>query len=194
MYSCTIETNQLRLHDELDRKNIADFTMMGGRNLLIDSIWNSEDGPTLLLAIAIDSTSTTNASFIASEILFYREQPNYPTETDCPHLATIYATAFRDRLARFDNTWGIPGLGDSETTRNIIELGDPAVNEFKKLLNDTTPLRYAGGQEATMGNGYKYQTRDIACYFICRIKGWEYYQSYDRAERDSAIVELKKKL
>jgi hypothetical protein len=158
----------------------------------LNGVWNQPNAPAELANLVMDSSASSQARFLAAEILFYKDK-SYPSDAAKPTLAQIYATALVENYTGIANPWGLPGYLDS-VGEHVVDLGDAAVPALVPLLDDETPLLYGGSQEATLGNSYGYRVKDMAAFFISRIKGIAYTVYQTAAERDAEIENLKTKL
>ena len=158
----------------------------------IDHIWNQDGAPESLAQLALDANASTQARFLAAEILFAKDA-QYPPDSAKAALASVYAAALKDNFVGMANPWGLPGKLDV-VGRHVVALGDAAVAELAQLLDTTTTTSYGGSRDATTGNRYHYRVKDIAAYLISQIKGIAYTVKETPEERDADIEQLKRQL
>ncbi len=161
-------------------------------NEAVDRIWNQDGAPAALAQLALDAKASPQARFLAAEILFAKD-PQYPPDSAKATLASVYAIALKDDFTMMANPWGLPGKLDS-VGRHVVALGEAAVPEMARLLNNTNAASYGGSREATAGNRYHYRVKDIAAYLISQIKGIPYTVGQTPEERDAEIEQLKSQL
>ncbi len=159
----------------------------------IDSIWDVPRASEVLKALAIDSNAPPLASFLAGEMLFYKLD-EYPPESDKRRLAEVYAMALRENFTAMANPWGLPGSLDGDPGMHFVELGEWAVAPLLSLLDVESEVTYGGSEEATFGNSYRYRVKDLAAFYLSRIRGVRYEVVEDPGERDKRIEELKAEL
>ena len=70
-------------------------------------------------------------------------------------------------------------------------LGERAIPELVKLLDNETVHRYHGSEAATVGNAYRFRVKDFATYYICRVKNIKPVYHETHAARDAEIEKLK---
>ena len=92
------------------------------------------------------------------------------------------------------NPWGLPGDLGGPVAAHVLDLGDAAVPAFAALLNDASPLRYSGSQEATYGNSYNYRVKDEAAALIAELIGVPYPVHLNPQDRDAEIDLLRQRL
>lgn len=159
----------------------------------IDSIWDIPRVSEVLKALAIDSKAPPLASFLAAEVLFYKLD-TYPPESDKRRLAEVYAMALRENFTAMANPWGLPGSLDGDPGMHFIKLGEWAVAPLMSLLDVESEVTYGGSREATFGNRYRYRVKDLAAFYLSRIRDIRYEVVEDPGERDKRIEELKAEL
>lgn len=158
----------------------------------MDGIWTQAGAPAALAQLALDTNASALARFLAAEILFAKD-PQYPPDSAKAVLADVYAAALANNYTRMANAWGLPGKLDT-VGKHTVALGDAAVPELARLLDDTSSVSYGGSRDATAGNRYQYRVKDIAAYLISQINGISYIVQPTPAERDTAIEQLKSQL
>ena len=152
-----------------------------------------------LLALLRRDTESLESRFRAAEALFGSER-DFPPDSLRATLASLYAEALRrtgDGGRRWvpANAWGLLyDLNDAGPTgAHFVRLGDAAITELVKLLDDTGRLVYDGSKEATVGNAYGYRVKDAAAFYLGRILGVGVTFHQDVAERDAEIERLRRR-
>jgi hypothetical protein len=156
---------------------------------LLDGIWNEPGAPDALARLSIDSQAPALARFLAAEIMFYK-QAGYPPEEHKKQLASVYATALAQNFTGSANTWGMPGVLEGLAGDHFIGLGEAAVGQLVKLLDDDRRAYYAGSEEATLGNTYRYRVKDLAAFYISKIRNVPLKLDQDPGKRDEEIKKL----
>jgi hypothetical protein len=181
-------------------KLAADLVATGYLNLFqrmtfdaLDRFWNAPRGPDELRALAGSPTSPPAAAFLAAEILFLKGGYT-PSPTDAQALAPAYAHALAHNVVGSANPWGKPGSLDGDATKHAVSLGEAAVPPFRALLDDATPMTYAGSREATFGNAYRWRVKDAAAVVLAAIRGLRFDAKKTPAARDPEIAALKAQL
>jgi hypothetical protein len=156
----------------------------------LEALWNEAGAPKALTALALDLDAPALARFLAAEIMFYKEETYPPAEQKKP-LASVYATALAQNFTGAANTWGLPDVLDGFAGEHFLTLGETALPELTNLLNDDKRMYYAGSQEATLGHHYRYRVKDLAAYYISKIRNIPLELDEDPSKRDEAIEKLK---
>lgn len=156
----------------------------------VDAIWKEAGAPEALASLAVAPDAPAEARFLAAEILFSRREA-YPAEEHKGQLAAAYAAALAGNFTGVANPWGLPGLLPGLAAEHYVTLGAAAVPELVRLLDDEQRVYYAGSQEATLGNVYQYRVKDLAAFFISRIRGLPFEVRESPRERDAEIERLK---
>jgi hypothetical protein len=159
----------------------------------LDTIWNEPGVPEALTTLAVDPGAPTLARFLAAEILF-RKQESYPPEEQKKQLASVYATALAENFTEAANTWGLPGVLNGFAEEHFEVLGAAAIPELVKLVNDDKRVYYTGSQEATLGSSYGYRVKDLAAFYISKIRNIPFELNEDPRKRDKEIEKLKNSL
>jgi len=78
--------------------------------------------------------------------------------------------------------------------KQLLLFGDAYTPYLLKLLGNEGRILYIGSQDATIGNAYQYRVKDIAAYYIAKIKNipLAFYEEFEK--RDREIEQLGKKL
>jgi hypothetical protein len=155
----------------------------------LQELWTSPGGPARLRDVAEDPAADPSARFLAAEAVWERDPADPPRAAD---LGAVYAAALRDATTGVANPWGLPGAGNGVVAGHVAAL-DPrsAAPPFVALLADDAEVLYAGSQEATDGNRYRYRVKDIAAELVARLLGLPYDVLLDPADRDTAIDRLR---
>lgn len=159
----------------------------------LDALWNENGAPQALDLLAVDPKAPALARFLAAEILF-RKDRSYPPQEQKNLLAVIYASALTRNFTGTANPWGLPGILGSLLEEHIETLGEAAVTDLAGLLDDDKRVYYAGSQEATRGNSYGYRVKDLAAFYLSKIKGIPLTMEEDYRKRDKEIEKLKNTL
>ena len=139
-----------------------------------------------------------HARFLAAELLF-AHQPGFPPTALRDALAEIYAIAIGQTHGALatggwvaGNAWGLlydlEGVGPSG--RHLLALGEAAIPALLRLTDRTEVVLYEGSEEATIGNARAYRVKDVAAYFVARLRGRPLAFYPDPAARDRAIALL----
>lgn len=187
----TTEINSIA--DKLAQDAYGDFFNYTLQEDIINTVWAEAGGVAPLKAIVIDEQAPLKARLIAHEILLQKEF-TYVQDEDVSlrQIATIYTKALVENTTTMANSWGLLYEYDDAGPigTSLIMLGEDAIPALIKLLNNTTQLLYHGSKEATIGNAYQFRIKDVAAYYICRIKNIKpvYYSTHN--ERDAEIEHL----
>jgi hypothetical protein len=175
-------------------KKLKDLGYIGLFNRLdmdaLDSIWNERTAPESLEKITIDLREPDEIRFLAAEILFYKKQ-NFPPQNTKKQLAAIYANALVKNFTRIINAWGMPGFLDGLAGKHFVAIGEAAIPELIKLLDNDKELIYSGSKEATVGNKYRYRIKDFAAFYISIIRNIPIMVYESPQARDKEIDKLK---
>jgi hypothetical protein len=185
--SGTVNTRDLA-RELIDAGYIQLFMLLG--ETAADVIWRRPGAREALRRVLEDPALRAPASFLAAEVLF-RKDPSFPTQSQVPRLARVYAAALAEQSTRMANPWGLPGLMDGDAGRHLVRLGDAVVPELHRLMDDDGDVVYGGSQEATFGNSYRYRVKDLAAFFLSRIRRIPFEVSPDPAVRDRRIHTLR---
>jgi hypothetical protein len=159
----------------------------------LDSVWGEPGAPETLEDLAVGQHASRLANFLAAEILFYKRR-DYPVERDKARLTSVYAMALAQDFTQMANPWGLPGELDGLAGQHFVALGEAAIPELAQLLDDESERIYAGSQEATLGNSFRYRVKDFAAFFISEIRGIPFEVHEDPEARDEEIERLKESL
>lgn len=154
----------------------------------LDAIWGEPGAPQALEALALDQGAPPEARFLAAEVLQHQGRAVSDPQGRAG-LATAYAAALKG--ATLGNPWALPGEVDGPAGEHLVDLGEPAVPALAPLLDDQRRVPYAGSEEATIGNSYAYRVKDLAAFFISRIRSLPYTPNEDPAARDAEIERLR---
>lgn len=156
----------------------------------LNTLWKEPEMPESLAMLTIDPEAPALARFLAAEILFYRKE-EYPPDESKKQLASVYASALARNFTGSANTWGLPNVLDGLTGEHFLALGEVAIPELTNLLDDDKRVYYEGSQEATVGHYYQYRVKDLAAYYISKIRGIPLELDKDPNKRDVEIEKLK---
>ena len=143
----------------------------------LDSIWSKPGGPDRLKELVRTSVLPWQARFLAAEICFAR-QPDFPPQEALPVLAEIYTTALAQTgVLTGDfyfpaNRWGFLYEFDDpgEVGQHLVSLGEAAVPGLVSLLDNNDAVLYEGSREAVVGNEYQFRVKDIAAFYLGKIR------------------------
>ena len=86
------------------------------------------------------------------------------------------------------------GFSDDVAAEALLETGNDALPELRRLLDNGDPARLFGSMESTASIGYKYRRKDYAYHYACSILGLPYKFDQDPRGTDKDIEVLKAKL
>ena len=171
----------------IDAGYIQLFMTLG--ETVADSIWRRPGAREALRKVVEDPKIRAPAPFLAAEVLF-RKDPSFPARGDLPRLTRVYALALAEESTQIANPWGLPGTAGGEAGQHLLKLGEAIVPELRNLMNDEREVSYGGSKDATFGNSYRYRVKDLAAFFVSRIRGIPFDVSPDPAVRDRRIRAL----
>lgn len=151
----------------------------------MDTLW--AESHEALEALIMDSSSSNQARFLAAEICFHKT-PGFAATASREVLAEIYAQALETSAT--GNPWALPGFYTGESGQHLLQIGDPAAEALLPLLQIERQLAYEGSEEATVGSKYGFRVKDLAAFFIARLRGIPYTAHRERAMRDAFIRKL----
>jgi len=166
-------------------------------NQKVDSLWNQYQEALFVNLIKCE-TCSFKSRFLASEIIFHKKT-FLPEKEMLPVLGKIYANTLKrsgisnnqDLLVA--NGWGFLYEEDDVgfIGKRIILIGEPIIPYLYDLLDNTDEVFYQGSEDATIGNSYQYRIKDIAAFYIAKIKNIPitYYKDFE--DRDKEIERLK---
>ncbi len=159
----------------------------------LDRIWRAPNAMNRLAELALDVNAEPLARFLAAEILAHKHSLPEDVEKQTK-LAELYATALAENFTGTANPWGLPGTLDGATGEHVVSLGEAAVPHLIGLLDNDARAFYEGSQEATYGNSYAYRVKDLAAFYISRIRDVAFAIDRDPDVRDREIAKLKQSL
>jgi hypothetical protein len=157
----------------------------------LQHIWNTPDAPEALETLAVSSNVPMLARFLAAEILFSLGEVRR-VEIHKQELAEVYVTALADNFTEAANPWGLPGVTVGLAGEHLLAIGEPMLSELRDLLDNDKRVYYEGSQEATLGHHYGYRVKDLAAYFIGKLRNIPFEPEEDPGRRDKAIEKLKR--
>ena len=169
------------------------FNYMIHDQIIVD-IWSEAGGVAPLKAIVINEEAPTKARLLACEVLMQNDFTFLRDEdVKIDRVAAIYTDALVNNTTDMANSWGLLYKHRDEGPIGImlVMLGEEAIPELVKLLDNETIHLYDGSKEATIGNSYRFRVKDFAAYYICRIKNIEAVYHETHAARDTEIEKLK---
>ena len=157
---------------------------------VLDALWKEPGVPESLATLTINPEAPALARFLAAEIMFYKQE-TYPPDEQKKQLASVYATALAQNFTGVANTWGLPDVLDGFAGEHFVALGEAAIAELASLLEDDRRVYYVGSQEATLGNSYRYRVKDLAAFYIGKIRNTPLELDEDPSKRDEEIEKMK---
>jgi hypothetical protein len=180
----------------MSTKDLTDrLTSLGYVNLFmrlddagLNELWDKPGAQVGLTSILMDQCANTEARFLAAEILFER-LPGFPPDKLRTLLGQLYVCALSQ--AEMGNPWGLPGELDGQAGQHLVKIGGPAIKALFGLLDDQRQILYAGSEEATFGNSFRYRIKDLAAFYISKIGGHPYVLYETPEARDTEINRLR---
>lgn len=204
IYSCTInKTNNdsnnnmtvhlERLSNDLDNGVYGQFFLYPEHQNTINNVWKQKENRILLEELVRNEMFPLKSRFLASVILFSQEF-TFVSRYDSKKIAEIYTKALEQNLTGFSNSWGLLYKHNDEGPIGItfIILGEASIPALLPLLkSEQLHNFYIGSETATLGNGYNFRIKDVAAYYISKIKNIpiQFYQNFE--QRDAEIERLK---
>ena len=182
--------------EKLASDSYGDFFNYLIQDQIIATVWAEAGGVAPLKAIVINEDAPMKARMLANEVLLKREF-TYLSDEDVKidRVAAIYTYALANNLTGMANSWGFlykhPYIAVGSLGSKFTILGEEAIPELVKLLDNETIHRYHGSEEATVGNSYRFRVKDFAAYYIYRIKNIKAVYHETHAARDAEIEKLK---
>ncbi|MCH2044851.1 MAG: hypothetical protein MK212_12100 [Saprospiraceae bacterium] len=189
-----IFSDSIEIIDKLMIHHYGDLFNYMVREEVATKAWK-DAGYDKLVAVVKDELAPMKARFFACEILDIK-QFTYHKDVPKKMIAEIYAKALANNYTGYANSWGLLYKHNDEGTTGIIflELWDKALPALIPLLDNDTQYLYAGSEEATVGNAYRFRVKDFAAYYIGKITRIPvvYHESHEA--RDKEIEALKEAL
>jgi hypothetical protein len=161
---------------------------------IISTVWAEAGGVAPLKAIVINEDAPTKARLLACQVLMQYEFTFLGDEdVKIDRVAAMYTDALVNNTTGMANSWGLLYEHNDEGPIGIllVMLGEEAISELIKLLDNETIHMYDGSEEATVGNDYQFRVKDFAAYYICEIRNIEAVYHETHADRDKEIEKLK---
>ena len=163
---------------------------------IIATVWAEAGGVAPLKAIVINEDAPMKARMLANEVLLKREFTYLGDEdVKIDRVAAIYTYALANNLTGMANSWGLlykhKHNAFGPVGPMLLILGEEAIPELVKLLDNETIHLYHGSEAAAVGNAYRFRVKDFAAYYICRIKNIMPVYHETHAARDAEIEKLK---
>jgi hypothetical protein len=194
----SIDKDMKQLKKELIDESYSSLFL--STNNKVDTLW-SNYGNNAFIELVNDTTAEDNIRFLTAEILFHKSV-SFPPKDMYKVLGSIYVNALKitglsnNKIVLAANGWGflynmdhVGFLGE-----RLILIGEPAINGLKSLLDNTDTVLYEGSKEATVGNAYHYRIKDIAAFYISKIKNIPVKFHQNIEDRDAEILRLKELL
>ena len=205
---CSVNNQNGALSNMNNEQLVSYITQQGyyglfllGEKPKVDSIWQIPDIEKQLEEIYLDRSHSSEVRFLAAEIILSKSN-KYPIGNHAIVLSELYGTALLNTGTKTGsfrltgNMWGyLYEMDDVGILGNrFIQIGEKAVPELVKLLDNDEQVLYEGSKEATIGNENQYRIKDFAAFYISRIKNIpvKFYQDIEK--RDKEIERLKKLL
>ena len=163
------------------------------RDQIIATVWAEAGGVAPLKAIVINEDAPLKARFLACEVLQQNQFTALRSRDTKTKVISIYAQALASNLTDMANSWGFLYEHDDvgPVGIHLIMLGEEAIPELVKLLDNETIHQYHGSEEATVGNAYRFRVKDFAAYYVLEIKDIKPVYHETHAARDAEIEKLK---
>ena len=160
-------------------------------NEALDSIWKTKSNRTLLVTLCSESNHSALSRFLASEILYFKDNALLKTAIK-RQLLPVYVEILAHKENVSANVWGLPNTV-GEVGHHLLDLDDKyqVIHALLPLLEDTSKILYDGSREATMGNSYNYRIKDIAAFYISQKAALPYSVKKTPKDRDEEISSLK---
>ncbi|MEO1270185.1 MAG: hypothetical protein AAFX99_19025, partial [Myxococcota bacterium] len=104
-----------------------------------------------------------------------------------------YGQALAQDYVGMANPWGLPKtigpLGE-----RLLGLGEAVVPMLMANLSNDDAVTYAGSEEASIGNAYRFRVKDLAAYYLALIRAEVFIIDKDPAARDDEIAQLRGRL
>jgi len=194
-----IDKDLKQLENKLNVERYSSLFLSSGTDK-VDKLWKTHKKESFVRLLN-DSSVDDNVRFLAAEILFHKSE-GFPSKNSYEVLASIYAHALimtgvsNEKFMLAANGWGYLYEMDSVgfIGERLILIGEPAVKYLKGLLENNDNVLYEGSEEATLGNSYRYRIKDIAAFYISKIKKIPVKFHKNIEERDREIARLKELL
>lgn len=155
-----------------------------------DAVWGGGAHRAELEAVIADQGRAPLERVLAAEVL-WRCAP----DASRTGFGEIYARALTVSSADLPaNLWGFlfyDSDDDGPLGDRLLATGAEAVPELVRLLDDDTPMTYAGSREAMLGNSLHYRVKDAAGYYLAKITGVDITFPTDREARDAELERLR---
>jgi hypothetical protein len=160
----------------------------------VNEIWAGENALEELHKIITNDAEPVLTRFLASEILFYKDNSFPSSEKEKKTLAGIYVKILSNGGTINGNIWGLPGF-TGIAGEHLLKAGrEENITLLKQQLDNQQSVLYDGSREATFGNEYGYRVKDIAAFYLGILLNLPYVVLKEPARRDAAIEQLKQNL
>ncbi len=173
-----------------------DFFNYAVRDDVVARVWSQPDSQARLEAIIRDRDAPMKARFLACEVLFEKHFV-FVSDVGADLVARIYTHALVHDFTGMANSWGLLYEHDDEGPVGIrfAVIGEKAIPALSELLDDDgRSLRYAGSEEATVGNAYGFRIKDFAAFYIAKLKRRPIRFHRRPEDRDREIEALRRAL
>lgn len=158
---------------------------------LSGSIWEKDHNRCALFSIINDSAVTLKARFFAAEVAL-ESLDTIPAEINKATLGKIYADAIAGNVFGSLNYWGMYSVGNiGPAGKHLVMIGKDAIPFLAGVLDNNEKMHYWGSKSAEVGNLKRYRAKDVAAFFILRIRAQSFEWPESPEERNSIIDDLK---
>ena len=190
-----INTSSKELNNKLLDKSYS-LLFLSSNDNQVDTLWG-EYKKHAFIELVNDTTADDNVRFLAAEILFHKSD-SFPPKNLYGALGNVYANALKitglsnSKFVLAANGWGF--LYDRDDVgfigKRFILIGEPAVKYLTNQLENADQVMYEGSEEATIGNSYHYRIKDIAAFYISKIKNIpvKFYQNIEDRDKEIACL------
>ena len=192
----TMTAKSNRIARKLANDSYGDFFNYLIQDQIIATVWAEAGGVAPLKAIVLNEGAPTKARLLACHVLM-KNDFSYLRDEDVKinRVAAIYTDALANNITGMANSWGFLYKHKHDAFGPVgpmlFILGEEAIPELVKLLDNETIHLYHGSEAATVGNAYRFRVKDFAAYYICRIKNIMPVYHETHAARDAEIEKLK---
>lgn len=149
-------------------------------------VWD-EAGQEPLSDLALDPTQSTEARFLAAELLADRAPEWVPTGSERA-IADLYVKALMEQVVPA-NSWGLPGTV-GPAGEHFLALGDVVNEALLPALGDGAPVAFSGSREVSAGRRAKWRVSDVAAALLASASGRQFPADETPARRDTLIAQF----
>ncbi|MCW3070644.1 MAG: hypothetical protein JWO44_534 [Bacteroidetes bacterium] len=158
-------------------------------------IWKLPKGQCATISIIKDRSIDEDIRFFAAEVMLENAE-EIPADIDKADLGKLYAQALSKKKMDL-NYLGMNSKDDLRYTgRHLLRIGKPAIPALATLLDNEEQLWYCCGSKASeKANAlWEYRIKDVAAFFILKIRNKPFTWSHNPNKRDRMIKRLKRGL